>query len=497
GEFDVRAPVEGKDEIAEMSKAFNSLLQNLQLAINEANSVVGAIAEGRFDERIQADLKGDLQVLKSGVNGSAESVEFMMAELGKVMDALYHGDFSSKMDERVAGEFRSKTESALSAMSGTVSGIIAVMEKMQEGKFQHRVQVEARGDLLTLKEGVNNSMDALESAMQDITRVVVAQSDGDLTQSITNEYQGALRVLKDAVNASAKKLNQTVAEILGVSESVASASYEVSDGSNNLSRRTQEMAASLEETAASMEEMTSTVKQNTDFANQASQLATQARNQAGDGGKIAAQAVEAMRTITDTSYKISDIITLIDGIAFQTNLLALNAAVEAARAGDHGRGFAVVAGEVRSLAQKSAEASRDIKELIESSVANVEAGSKYVEETGASLESINGAIQKVSDIVAEIATASSEQATGIDQVNKAIMSLDEVTQQNAALGEETSAAADSLNDQSASLKELMSFFTSDAQGQKQLVTQAKIEAAAKETKADKGRDGQDESWSEF
>jgi methyl-accepting chemotaxis protein len=231
---------------------------------------------------------------------------------------------------------------------------------------------------------------------------------------------------------------------------------EISKGNTNLSQRTEEQASSLEETASSMEEMTSTVKQTADNAGQANQLAMAARQQAEKGGSVVGAAVTAMSGINAASKKIADIIGVIDEIAFQTNLLALNAAVEAARAGEQGRGFAVVATEVRNLAGRSATAAKEIKALIQDSVARVDEGSKLVDESGQTLEEIVGAVKKVTDIVAEIAAASREQSSGIEQVNKAVMQMDTTTQQNAALVEEAAAASQAIVEQAQALNSLVS-----------------------------------------
>jgi methyl-accepting chemotaxis protein len=239
---------------------------------------------------------------------------------------------------------------------------------------------------------------------------------------------------------------------------VSAAVTEIAQGSVDLSQRTEEQASALEETASSMEELTSTVKQSADNAGQANQLATTARAQAEQGGHVVDQAITAMSAINQSSRKIADIITVIDEIAFQTNLLALNAAVEAARAGEQGRGFAVVAGEVRKLAQRSADAAKEIKALITDSVAKVENGGKLVDQAGQTLKEIMTAIKKVSDIVAEMAAAAREQANGIEQVNKAVMQMDQVTQQNAALVEETASASQSMDDQTQELQRLMTLF---------------------------------------
>jgi methyl-accepting chemotaxis protein len=242
---------------------------------------------------------------------------------------------------------------------------------------------------------------------------------------------------------------------------VSTTAGEISRGNDDLSQRTQEQASSLEETAASMEEMTATVKQNAENATAADRLSRHARGEAERGGEVVAQAMDAMRDIGDSSRRIADIVGMIDEIAFQTNLLALNAAVEAARAGEQGRGFAVVAGEVRRLAQSSAAASKEIKALIVESGERVEAGAELVGRSADALRDIVGSVKKVTDIVAEIAAASSEQSAGVDQVNIAIAQIDQVTQENAALVEEAAAAAKSMQDQAQSLRDQVAFFTVD------------------------------------
>jgi len=243
-----------------------------------------------------------------------------------------------------------------------------------------------------------------------------------------------------------------------IADDVSQGASEISGGNNTLSDRTQQQGAALEETAASIEEMTSTVQQNADNARQANQLAVKTREEAESGGLVAERAVQAMAGINKSSRKIADIITVIDEIAFQTNLLALNAAVEAARAGDAGRGFAVVAGEVRTLAGRSAEAAREIKGLINASLGSVDEGSKLVDESGEALQGIVQSVRKVSDIIAEMAAAGTEQAQGIEQINQAIASLDSTTQQNAALVEETAAASQRLESQATEMQQTVSHF---------------------------------------
>ncbi|KAF1045692.1 MAG: Methyl-accepting chemotaxis protein II [Herbaspirillum frisingense] len=283
---------------------------------------------------------------------------------------------------------------------------------------------------------------------------------GDLTVEVTvsdHDKSSMLFAMKQMRDA----LTRIVAQVRHGTDTIATASTEIARGNLDLSSRTEEQASSLEETASSMEELTSTVKQNADNARQANQLASSASNVAADGGQVVQQVVDTMGSINESSRKIGDIIGVIDGIAFQTNILALNAAVEAARAGEQGRGFAVVASEVRTLAQRSAAAAKEIKLLIDDSVAKVDTGSKLVAQAGGTMEQVVLSVRQVTDIVSEISAASREQSEGIEQINQAVVQMDQVTQQNAALVEEAAAAAQSLQDQAGELLQIVSIFRID------------------------------------
>jgi methyl-accepting chemotaxis protein len=281
---------------------------------------------------------------------------------------------------------------------------------------------------------------------------------GDLTATIRVDGADEPSQLLAALRHMNERLLDTVGRVRTSSESIATGSAQIASGNTDLSQRTEEQAASLEETAASMEELTATVKQNAENASQGNALAARASQTAARGGEVVGRVVETMRGISTSSQQVAQIISVIEGIAFQTNILALNAAVEAARAGEQGRGFAVVAGEVRTLAQRSASAAKEIKELIDESVDRVNSGTALVDEAGRTMGDIVLSVRQVSDLMGEISAASGEQHRGIDQVNVAISQMDEVTQQNAALVEEASAAAQSMAAQAASLRELVSVF---------------------------------------
>ena len=291
----------------------------------------------------------------------------------------------------------------------------------------------------------------------ELNEAIGRVADGDLTQSF-NLRPGDTRSVLAAMSRMQASLAKVVGAVRQNAEGVATASAEISQGNNDLSSRTEQQASALEETSASMEQMGSTASQNADNARQASQLASSASEVAMQGGEVVGQVVQTMKEINDSSQKINDIIGVIDGIAFQTNILALNAAVEAARAGEQGRGFAVVASEVRSLAQRSAEAAKEIKGLIGTSVDKVDAGSRLVAEAGQTMSEIVGSVQRVSDIIGEITAATREQSDGIAQVNTAVNQLDQMTQQNAALVEESAAAAASLRDQASQLASAVQVF---------------------------------------
>ncbi|MFT4721493.1 MAG: methyl-accepting chemotaxis protein, partial [Candidatus Azotimanducaceae bacterium] len=338
-----------------------------------------------------------------------------------------------------------------------------LVEAANLGDFTQRVEESGKkGFFLNLSKGLNSVVRNVNTALKDVLDVMDSMSDGNLTNKIDNDYEGIFDQMKDSTNTTIDKLTEVITNIRASSMSVKTGASEIASGNADLSQRTEEQASSLEETASSMEEMTSVVKQSADNANSANTLAQNAKIKATEGGLVVSKAIVAMDAINKSSSEIADIIGVIEEIAFQTNLLALNAAVEAARAGEQGRGFAVVAGEVRNLAQRSADASKQIKDLIRDSESKVAEGSTLVNESGKTLGQIEQAVSEVSAMIADITSAAQEQTSGIEQVNTAVSQMDEMTQQNAALVEEATAASQAVAEQATHMATMMEFFRTDS-----------------------------------
>ncbi len=348
------------------------------------------------------------------------------------------------------------------AMSDVVEAVGQVVARAAEGDFSGRVEIAQQdASLRKLIEGINQINSVVDNATGELVTVLGALAEGDLTRTIASDYRGRLAELKDAVNATTARLSDTVVTIQATAREVSSSAVEIKSGANDLAQRTEQQASSLEETAATTEELAASVKSTAQSSRQVVTEAQQAQSVAQEGGAIVAKAVEAMSRIEQTSTKISDITTVIEEIAFQTNLLALNAAVEAARAGDAGKGFAVVAAEVRTLAQRSSDAAKNIGGLINSSTAEVGQGVALVRNAGEVLGRIVTASGRVAATVGDISTACGEQANGIDEMSQVVAHMDEITQQNAALAEQSSASATALGGQIEKLNALVAQFRTD------------------------------------
>ncbi len=337
--------------------------------------------------------------------------------------------------------------------------VASLVEAAGQGDFEQRIPEEGKsGFFLKLSNGLNGLMGIISSGLTDVAAVLNSVARGDLTSTITADYAGTFAQLKEDTNTTVERLREVVGRIKESTDAINTASGEISAGNADLSRRTEEQASSLEETASSMEELNATVRQNADSAREANSLAQKSNQVAEAGGDKMVEVVDTMNAIRESSKKIADIIVVIDSIAFQTNILALNAAVEAARAGEQGRGFAVVASEVRGLAQRSAQAAKEIKTLIADSSDKVESGVTLVDDAGQTMQEVVENFKRLTALVTDISDASQEQSEGIGQVTHAVSQMDEVTQQNAALVEQAAAAAESLEDQAQSLVQAVAIF---------------------------------------
>ncbi len=379
---------------------------------------------------------------------------------GRPLIACYWQDITDRVKARKAEEEERRATAARRQREAAVAQeIVKLVDAVAAGDLSSRLDLADKdGFYQTMSAGINRLTDTVQTAISDIARVVGALAEGDLNQRITKTYQGAFDNLKSDVNTTSAKLHEIVGAIGEATEAISQAATEVSLGSTDLAERTEEQASSLEQTAASMEELGATVRTSAKHAQRANTMAANAQSAAKQGGVVAESAIDAMKHIAEASRRITDIIGVIDEIAFQTNLLALNAAVEAARAGDAGKGFAVVAQEVRVLAQRSAQASKEIKTLILNSDNQVQNGVELVKNAGESLGGIAKDVQQVAALISEIAAASSEQASALDQINASVASMDEMTQKNAALVEETSAAAQAMAEQTSGLRQQVAFF---------------------------------------
>ncbi|MFN7784489.1 MAG: methyl-accepting chemotaxis protein [Lysobacterales bacterium] len=462
GRFDASIDRSRADEIGRLNDALLQMRGALQGFMTEQTEMSQKHAAGQLDHRIDtARYPGAFGAMAAGVNSLAEEHIGTSQKIVDVVQSYSRGDLAPRMPE-LPGEKRRIT----AAVEGVREKLLAIRDEIL--RLSHGAaagEFDLRGDAQRFEFAFREMVDALNQLMANADdgldrtcRVLAAVADGDLSRSIEGRSQGRFAQLQSATNATVARLREIVGEIQSAAGAINSAAGEIASGNADLSARTEQQAASLEETAASMEELTSTVRGNAENARSANQLAIGAGDVAERGGEVVRQVVTTMGEINAQSRKIEDIIGVIDGIAFQTNILALNAAVEAARAGEQGRGFAVVAGEVRTLAQRSAAAAREIKGLISETVQKVGSGSQLVDSAGATMAEILSAVKRVSEIMGEISAASAEQTAGIEQVSNTVTHMDETTQQNAALVEEATAAARAMEDQAARLAENVARF---------------------------------------
>ena len=464
GDLSVRTAEHGNDEIGQMLKATDDMVHTLERFSAQTKVMMHKHAGEDISHRMPTDFPGVYGELAGGINIMIfEHLDAIVAAVG-ILNEYAQGDLSRDAT-RLPGT-RAVLHEAMDAAKASLLAINTEIKRLAQaaanGDFSQRGDATRfKHDSARMINDLNAMMDVSDRNLGKLSELLAALAEGDLTARMEGDFHGVFARMRDDANTTALQLSGIVGRIQQAAQSITGSASEIAAGNNDLSQRTEQQAANLEETAASMEELTSTVRQNAESARQANQLAIGATGVASQGGEVVSQVVNTMSGIEASSKKIADIISVIDGIAFQTNILALNAAVEAARAGEQGRGFAVVASEVRTLAQRSAGAAKEIKGLIDDSVHKVAEGSALVRKAGSTMAEIVASVQRVTDIMGEISAASQEQSAGIEQVNQTITQMDETTQQNAALVEEATAAARSMEEQAGHLAEAVSVFKLD------------------------------------
>ncbi|MCL1497751.1 methyl-accepting chemotaxis protein [Xanthomonas nasturtii] len=467
GQLDNQVQTDAQDETGRLLRAMSGMQTQLQSLLRAQADMAKRHDEGQTSFRIDANaFPGDYGRMAQDTNTLVASHLEVQTTLARIMGRYAIGDLSVSMDvlpgeKAVLTQTMHEVKANLSAMNAEIKQLAL---SAANGDFSARGDADRfQYDFHLMVDSLNQLMATADGNLQSLSALLQSIAAGDLTARMTGDFKGVFAQMRDDANATATQLAEIVGRIQHSAVSINTAASEIAAGNQDLSQRTEQQAANLEETAASMEELTSTVRQNAEHARQANQLAIGAASVASQGGDIVSKVVGTMSGIEASSKKIADIISVIDGISFQTNILALNAAVEAARAGEQGRGFAVVASEVRTLAQRSTAAAKEIKRLIDDSVQRVTEGSTLVHTAGTTMAEIVASVQRVTDIMGEISAASQEQSAGIEQVNLTVTQMDEATQQNAALVEEATAAARSMEEQAGELTQAVSIFKIEAE----------------------------------
>jgi methyl-accepting chemotaxis protein len=485
GDISSRIDYYGDDELGMIARLFNRSADMVETSLADINQSTKALSEGDFMHRVELTMEGDFEAVKESVNATISTLDSIFAVFKQQITALAEGDFSGHVQVQAVGEYKAIFDyimQALEARHDRLNEMIGYVDAASHGDFSGRLsELNVQGSNKTLVQQVNRLFELVEENLSDISRITNHLAQGDLTQRIDADYPGLFGETANGVNKMRQSLLDMVKAMASSIEVIHNASLQISNGNMDFAQRTEVQSVSLKKNAISMENLLTRVKQTADNARLANQLVMDTSSVAVQGGEAVGEVINTMVSINQSSHKVANIIGVIDEIAFQTNILALNAAVEAARAGEQGRGFAVVASEVRSLAQRSAAAAKEIKSLIQVSVANVETGNTRVEYAGKTINEVVSSVNRVTDLMADISLASSEQSIGIDQVKDVITQIDAITQMNNVLAGESIEAASILEKQSRYLREMIANFSSDSDS----ASQVDVVATGAEGSADK------------
>lgn len=463
GKTDMEIIADSKDETGILLSTMKKMVKSINALITDAQMLAKAAVEGKLSVRVDASKhEGDYRKIIQGVNETLDAVIGPLNVAAKYVDDISKGNIPAKITDNYNGDFntiKNNLNQCIEAVDLLVADTQILVKAALNGELSTRADVSKHlGDFRKVVEGINQTLDAIINPINESASVLEKVAARDLVSRVKGDYKGDLAKIKNALNSAVENLDKALQQVSEATEQVSSASQQISAGSQSLAQGANQQASSLEEISSSLEEMSSMTKQNADNALQAKNLANESNGNAVTGSEAMVRMSGAINRIKESSDQTAKIVKTIDEIAMQTNLLALNAAVEAARAGEAGRGFAVVAEEVRNLAQRSAQAAKNTADMISESVKNADDGVKIASEVAQSFEVIASSAKKVNDLISEIASASQEQAQGIDQINSAVAQMDKITQQNAANSEESASAAEELSSQAEELQGMVAQF---------------------------------------
>jgi len=466
GNLSLRGKINAQDEIGEMTAAFNELMQTQNNMIKDLDETLSAISKGNFNRVISAEYKGDLSHLKQRTNDTVDTLRSTMAQIRQAVDALNAGGFDFKVDTSdLTGDFRSIMISlgrAMQQVHHAFTTINHTMSDLSHFNLDRRLDMNAFGDIAELQDNINNTLNALQGGINAASTTISRIEKGDFSTPMAGNLSGEMAQLKNNLNTAIEKINLTLGAITGRVRDTTASTQRITEITQQVTEQMSSQSDALQSSAAAMEELSEQAKSTTSTATEAADQAQKASQQVASGVDIMSQSMTAMQDIRRSSQRITEILSLIDSIAFQTNLLALNAAVEAARAGDHGRGFAVVAGEVRTLSQKTVQAASDIKELIANNNTQINTGAELIASAGENMHSINNQIAGFMTLVDDILNKNIEQANAIEMSNQAIQQIDRLNQSNTQQVNAAASEAKKMLNASNYLSELVEKFSLDA-----------------------------------